>query len=330
MIISKTPFRVSLFGGGTDYPAWFNVHGGAVIGFAIDKYCYVSIRALPPFFEHLSRIVYSRIETVNSVAEIVHPAVRGILSDYGIHEGVEIHHDGDLPAWSGIGSSSSFSVGMINAVARMRGRHLDRRTLASEAIRIEQQVLGEPVGCQDQIWASHGGMNRIDFHTDGGFTVSPIRMPENRRNTLMGNLMMFFSGRTRRSDIVAQDIVARIDDHRQDLAAMREMVDEAERIVRHPDRDLDELGHLLRASWTHKQLLSPMVSTPEIAALHDRGIEAGALGGKLLGAGGGGFFVFYVPKSSQQDVRAALAGHTEIAIDVDEEGSTIVLNTEDE
>ena len=327
MIISKTPFRVSLFGGGTDYPSWFKAHGGAVIGFAIDKYCYVSIRALPPFFDHKSRIVYSRIEEVQSVAEIQHPAIRGILTDLSIHDGVEIHYDGDLPAWSGIGSSSSFTVGMINVASRMLGQVLDPRNLAEEAIRLEQQVMGEPVGSQDQIWAAHGGMNRIDFHKTGGFEVSPLKISPERQEALMGNLMLFFTGRTRRSDIIARDIVTRIDDHARDLDAMRAMVDQAETILTRPENDLDDVGHLLRESWVLKQALSPLVSTPEIASLHDRGIEAGALGGKLLGAGGGGFFLFYVPVAAWQQVRSALSEFTEVAVNVDLEGSTIVLNT---
>jgi D-glycero-alpha-D-manno-heptose-7-phosphate kinase len=329
MIISKTPYRVSLFGGGTDYPAWFKAHGGAVIGFAIDKYCYVSIRELPPFFEHKSRIVYSKVEAVQSVAEIQHPAVRGILEDLDLHEGVEIHHDGDLPAWSGIGSSSSFSVGLINAATRMRGEQFGARRLAEEAIRIEQRVLGEPVGCQDQIWAAYGGMNRIEFFENGGFEISPLGISRARREDLMANLMVFFTGKTRRSSVIAKDIVARLDDHQRDLSAIRAMVDEAEMILTRPEGSLDDLGHLLRANWTLKQGLSPLVSTPEIADMHDRGIEAGALGGKLLGAGGGGFFLFYVPAKARQDVRSALSEFTEVAIDVDEEGSKIVLNTND-
>jgi D-glycero-alpha-D-manno-heptose-7-phosphate kinase len=330
MIISKTPFRVSLFGGGTDYPAWFQAHGGAVIGFAIDKYCYVSIRRLPPFFEHRSRIVYSKIEAVSSVAEIEHPAVRGILQDLELHDGVEIHHDGDMPAWSGIGSSSSFTVGMLNAATRLSGRALDRETLAKEAIRVEQQVLGEPVGCQDQIWAAFGGMNRIEFQTDGSFKVSGLEIPKPRRDKLMENFMLFFTGRTRRSDTIAKDIVARIGNHQSDLGAIRAMVDDAEEIITRPDRNLDDLGHLLRSSWTLKRGLSPLVSTPELDTLHDRGIEAGALGGKLLGAGGGGFFLFYVPANARQDVRSALSELTEVSFDIDQEGSKIVLDNRDD
>ena len=316
-----------MFGGGTDYPSWFKAHGGAVIGFAIDKYCYVSIRALPPFFDHKSRIVYSRIEEVQSVAEIQHPAIRGILTDLSIHDGVEIHYDGDLPAWSGIGSSSSFTVGMINVASRMLGQVLDPRNLAEEAIRLEQEVMGESVGSQDQIWAAHGGMNRIDFHKTGDFEVLSLEISPERREALMGNLMLFFTGRTRRSDIIARDIVTRIDEHGRALDAMRAMVDQAETILTRPENDLDGLGHLLRESWALKQTLSPLVSTPEIASLHDRGIEAGALGGKLLGAGGGGFFLFYVPVAAWQQVRSALSDFTEVAINVDLEGSTIVLNT---
>jgi D-glycero-alpha-D-manno-heptose-7-phosphate kinase len=330
MIISKTPFRVSLFGGGTDYPAWFQSHGGAAIGFAIDKYCYVSIRRLPPFFEHRSRVVYSKIEAVGSVAEIQHPAVRGILEDLNLHEGVEIHHDGDLPAWSGIGSSSSFCVGMLNAATRLQGQVLDRETLAKEAIRVERQVLGEPVGYQDQIWAAYGGMNRIEFHRTGEFDVSPLAVSHQRQAELVGNLMMFFTGRTRRSDRIAQDIVTRIDDHKTDLGAMRGMVDAAEAIITGAGANLDDLGHLMRTNWGFKRGLSPLVSNSDIDTLHDRGIDAGALGGKVLGAGGGGFFLFYVPELAKADVRAALSDFTEVSIGVDREGSTIVLDNLDE
>ena len=174
MIISRTPFRISLFGGGTDYPTWFREHGGSVIGTAIDKYCYISVRRLPPFFEHKSKIVYSKVELVKSVAEIEHPAVRGVLTDMKIEDGLEIHHDADLPARSGLGSSSSFTVGLLNALHALDSRMISKRDLGREAIRIEQDVLKEDVGSQDQVWAAYGGFNRIDFHPDGSFSVAPF------------------------------------------------------------------------------------------------------------------------------------------------------------
>ena len=197
MIISRTPFRISLFGGGTDYPSWFREHGGSVVGTAIDKYCYISVRRLPPFFEHKSRIVYSQVELVNDISEIKHPAVRGILSDQGVTEGLEIHHDADLPARSGLGSSSSFTVGLLHALHALDSKMITKRDLAREAIRIEQDVLKENVGSQDQLWAAYGGFNRIDFHSDGTFAVAPIILPPERREELGRSIMLFFTGFSR-------------------------------------------------------------------------------------------------------------------------------------
>src|SRR5712692_5863845 len=194
MIISRTPFRISLFGGGTDYPDWFREHGGSVVGTAIDKYCYISVRRLPPFFAHRSRIVYSQVELVRDVSEIQHPAVRGILTDMGITDGLEIHHDADLPARSGLGSSSSFTVGLLNALHALDSRMSVKWELAREAIRIEQEVLKENVGCQDQLWAAYGGFNRIDFSQNGNFSVAPIIMSPERREELLQSIMLFFTG----------------------------------------------------------------------------------------------------------------------------------------
>ena len=202
MIISRTPFRISLFGGGTDYPTWFREHGGAVIGTAIDKYCYISVRRLPPFFEHKSKIVYSKVELVKDASEIEHPAVRGILTDMGVTDGLEIHHDADLPARSGLGSSSSFTVGLLNALNALNARMISKRDLGREAIRIEQEVLKEDVGCQDQIWAAYGGFNRIDFHQDGTFSVMPFILPPARLAELSQSLMMFIVGFPRLRDFI--------------------------------------------------------------------------------------------------------------------------------
>ena len=227
MIISRTPFRISLFGGGTDYPAWFREHGGAVLGLAIDKYCYITLRRLPPFFEHRSRIVYSQVELVNAVSEIRHPAVRAVLSDQGITEGLEIHHDADLPARSGLGSSSSFTVGLLNALHALDSKMIAKRDLACEAIRIEQDVLKEQVGSQDQIWAAYGGFNRCEFFRDGTFTVSPIILSAQRREELNRSLMLFFTGFSRFATDFAQDQVKNIPNRKSQLMAMRRMVDSA-------------------------------------------------------------------------------------------------------
>ena len=225
MIISRTPFRISLFGGGTDYPTWFREHGGAVIGTAIDKYCYISVRRLPPFFEHKSKIVYSKVELVKELAEIEHPAVRGILTDMGVTDGLEIHHDADLPARSGLGSSSSFTVGLLNALNALNAKMISKRDLGRQAIRIEQEVLKEDVGCQDQIWAAYGGFNRIDFHQDGTFSVMPFILPPARRTELSQSLMMFFTGFSRFATDFAQDQIKNMNSRKNQLRMIRSLVD---------------------------------------------------------------------------------------------------------
>ena len=245
MIVSRTPFRISLFGGGTDYPAWFREHGGAVLGLAIDKYCYITLRRLPPFFEHRSRIVYSQVELVNAVSEIRHPAVRAVLSDQGLNEGLEIHHDADLPARSGLGSSSSFTVGLLNALYALKSKMIPKRDLACEAIRIEQEVLKEQVGSQDQIWAAYGGFNRCEFFRDGTFAVSPIILSAERRQELNRSLMLFFTGFSRFATDFAQDQVKNIPNRKSQLMAIRRMVDSAGEILQDEKAPLRELGELL-------------------------------------------------------------------------------------
>jgi D-glycero-alpha-D-manno-heptose-7-phosphate kinase len=294
MIISRTPFRISLFGGGTDYPAWFREHGGAVVGAAIDKYCYITVRRLPPFFEHRSRIVYSQVELVHNVSEIKHPAVRGILTDRAIRDGLEIHHDADLPARSGLGSSSSFTVGLLHALAALDAKMMSKRDLAREAIRIEQDVLKENVGSQDQLWAAYGGFNRIEFFPDDTFSVTPIIMPPDRREDINRSLMLFFTGFSRFASDFAQDQIKNIGRRTSQLKTMRSMVDTAVDILTNPKAPLRQLGELLDASWRLKRELADSVSNPQLDEIYEAGREAGAIGGKLLGAGGGGFMVFLV------------------------------------
>ncbi len=325
MIISRTPFRVSLFGGGSDYPQWYTRHAGAVLGFSINKYCYISLRRLPPFFAHKHRVVYSKVETVNEIAEIQHPAVRNVLEQCGVDYGVEIHHDGDLPARSGLGSSSSFTVGLLNAIRAQAGRMSSREFLAHEAIRIEQEVIAENVGSQDQIWAAYGGMNRIDFHMDGGFAVSPLIVSPERRGELVGHFMLFFTGLSRFASEMAANKIANLDKRAHNIRTMVAMVDEAQAIITESGRDLRDLGRLLHESWMHKRELAHTVSSPDIDAIYDAGTAAGALGGKLLGAGGGGFFLFFVEPARQQAVREALRHLIEVQFDVDYNGSKIVV-----
>lgn len=325
MIITRTPYRVSLFGGGTDYPTWYREHGGAVLGLAIDKYCYISVRHLPPFFEHKHRIVYSRIENVHEIAEIEHPAVRSVLQEIGADEGLEIHHDGDLPARSGLGSSSSFTVGLINALCALRGQMVTKHFLAEEAIRIEQEVIVENVGSQDQIWAAYGGFNRIDFKQDGSFAVSPVIVPKARERELLGHLMLFFTGFSRHASEIAKHKIANLNKKAQHLITMHAMVDEAQTILSSPTTDIRQIGKMLHEGWRLKRDLAAEISTSAIDDIYQAGCEAGAVGGKILGAGGGGFILFFVEPAKQQAVRERLKTLIEVEIDIDQSGSSVVL-----
>lgn len=325
MIICRTPFRVSLFGGGTDYPAWFEKYGGAVLGFAIDKYCYISARRLPPFFEHKHRIVYSKVENVKSIDEIQHPAVRGVFSDMQVEDGLEIHHDGDLPARSGLGSSSSFTVGLYNVISALNGRIVSKKELASEAIRIEHKVIEETVGIQDQIWAAYGGLNRIDFLNTGEFDVRPCIVTNDRRQELQSHLLLVFTGLSRLAPVMAEKKIANLGARETQLMAMREMVDEAEAILQNSDRPIRDLGALLNQSWQLKRELADGLSTPLIDDIYEAAMNAGASGGKLLGAGGGGFMLFIVEPEKQKAVRMALKNLVAVKIAIDNVGSKIVV-----
>lgn len=325
MIISRTPFRVSLFGGGTDLPLWYRRHGGAVLGMAINKYTYLTLRRLPPFFEHKHRIVYSRIEQVREISEIEHPAVRAVFDEVGVSEGLEIHNDADLPARSGLGSSSAFTVGLLNVLAAQRGVRMSKQQLALEAIRIEQDVIGEAVGSQDQIWAAYGGFNRIDFQADGSFDVRPVVMPSQRMDALLGSLMLFFTGFSRFAAQIEHKKMENLEQKEKQLHEIRGLVDEAEAILCQPDRSLDELGGLLHEGWMRKRSLADGVSTGSIDEIYDAALGAGAIGGKLLGAGGGGFILFYVPPEKRQSVRKRLSSLIEVDLGIDRTGSTIVM-----
>jgi len=330
MIISRTPFRISLFGGGTDYPTWFKEHGGSVIGTAIDKYCYISVRRLPPFFEHKSKIVYSRVELVNDISQIEHPAVRAILTEMSVKEGLEIHHDADLPARSGLGSSSSFTVGLLNALYALNSRMISKRDLGREAIRIEQDVLKEDVGCQDQLWAAYGGFNRIDFHPDGSFAVAPFILPAARRAELAQSLMLFFTGFSRFASDFAQDQIKNMNGRKNQLRMIRSLVDSAADILLDPKCPLRELGELMHQSWQLKRELADSVSNSHIDEIYQAGREAGAVGGKLLGAGGGGFMVLLVDPEQRNQVRERLKKLIHVNVGFDSEGSKIIIYQPDE
>ncbi len=325
MIISKTPFRISFFGGGTDYPPWFREFGGSVLSTTIDKYCYISGRYLPPFFEHRYRVVYSKIETVGTPEEIQHPAVRAALAFTDWNRGLEIHHDGDLPARSGLGSSSSFTVGMLNVLHALRGNHASAQLLAEQAIHVEQDIIGEPVGSQDQIAAAYGGLNRIDFHPDGSFEVAPLIAPEDRLETLQDHLMLFFTGVSRYSSDIAASKIKNFAQRRQELSAIGAMVDEAIGIIQSPDTPITEFGRLLHETWQQKRRLSERVSSQQIDEMYRSALEAGAIGGKITGAGGGGFLLLFVPPQRQAHVRQRLDPLIHVPIRFERSGSHIVL-----
>jgi D-glycero-alpha-D-manno-heptose-7-phosphate kinase len=325
MIISRTPFRISLLGGGTDYPTWYRRNGGAVIGTTINKFCYVSIRSLPPFFEHRHRIVYSRIELPQTIDEIQHPAVRAVLKESNIATGVEIQHHGDLPARSGMGSSSSFTVGLLNAVRAYRGFMSSPEWLAEEAIRIEQEVVKESVGSQDQVWAAYGGTNIITFQPDGTFHVSPIVMPEERRRDLETHLLLIFTGFSRTAATIASKQIDNMRNCEKQLKTMREMVDEAFEILRNPDRPVSDLGLMLHEAWKMKKELADAVSNPAVDGIYSAAMEAGALGGKLLGAGGGGFMLLVAEPQYQAKIRERLKSLTQVPFRIGSSGSKIVV-----
>ncbi len=325
MIITKTPFRISFFGGGTDYPAWFKEHGGAVLATSIDKYCYISCRELPPFFEHKHRIVYSLIENVREIREIVHPAARAVLEWAKVESGLEVHHDGDLPARSGLGSSSAFTVGLIHAIRALRGDYTSKSELARLAIYIEQVVLGENVGCQDQVTCAVGGFNRVDFRTTGEFDVSPVVLKAERVTDLNDHLMLVFTGFSRIASEIAKHQIENVSRRGTELRAMHAMVDEAISILSDHRTSLDAFGRLLNEAWKYKRSLSDRVSTPMIDEIYEAAMQAGALGGKVLGAGGGGFLLIFARPEQQPKVREALAKLIHVPFRFERLGTTVAL-----
>ena len=325
MIISKTPFRISLFGGGTDYPGWYRENGGSVLATAIDKYCYISCRHLPPFFDHKHRIVYSKVESVKKIEEIQHPAVRAVLSKLGTNAGLEIHHDGDLPARSGLGSSSSFTVGLINALNALKGQQISKEDLAKQAIHIEQEILKENVGSQDQILAAFGGFNRIDFNPDDSFNITPVIINKDTIELLQNHMLLFFTGLSRFSSDIARDKVANFKNRFRELTQIKEMVVEGLSILQSPSVPINELGKLLHESWQLKRSLSNKVSTLQIDEIYQAGIKAGAIGGKILGAGGGGFILFFAKPENHKNIYKKLNDLVHVSFRFDNMGSKIVV-----
>lgn len=322
MIITKTPFRMSFFGGGTDMPAFFNENGGAVISTTFDKYCYVNVRHLPPFMPYFSELVYSKIERVNSIDDIIHPLIRECMRLHDIHE-IRLTYEGDLPARTGLGTSSTFAVGMLNAFCALKGKMMSKAQLAQEAIHVERNILHEHGGWQDQVAAAFGGFNRIDFK-DNEFKVSPIIIHPDRKNQLDESLLLFYTGVTRFSSEVQKDTFADPEAKKAQLKEMLSLVDDAQRILEDKNSDLNDFGHMLDHTWKLKRGTGSKVSNGSIDALYEKGIKAGALGGKLLGAGGGGFLLFYVEPDKKQAVIDALDELMHVPFHFENEGTSIV------
>ena len=325
MIISRTPFRMSLFGGGTDYPDWYLENGGMVLGATIDKYCYLSVRYLPPFFEHKHRVVWSEIELVNNIDEIRHPAVKAILEEMKFIRGLEISYNADLPARSGLGSSSAFTVGLINALTALRGKMISKKALAQDAIRIEQEVIGEAVGSQDQIWAAYGGLNKIEFQKDVKLSISPIIMGEKNYLSLESSLMLFFTGFSRVAPLIAQKKIDNFKNKEEELNMLSTLASSAASSLQDKNYDIKKIGELIHEAWILKRELAEGVTTKEIDEIYKEGLLAGALGGKILGAGGGGFILFVVPPENQANLQKRLSKLVHVKFNFDSVGSNIVV-----
>lgn len=325
MIITKTPFRMSFFGGGTDMENFFKDYGGAVLSTTFDKYCYVNVRHLPRFFDYSTELSYSKMERVTNIEDIQHPAIRNAMKMLDMHE-IRLTYEADLPARSGLGTSSSFAVGMLNAFYALKGKYVGKKVLADEAIYLERNLCKETGGWQDQIAAAFGGFNRINFNADG-YEVLPVIISPERKRQLNKNLMMFFTGFTRFSSDVQKANAVEKQDKIPQLKEMLALVDDAEAVLTGEKTDLDDFGRMLDYTWKLKRQTGSAVSTNIIDELYTKGITAGALGGKLLGAGGGGFIVFYVQQEYQASVRQAMRDLMYIPFEFEDGGTRVIHYT---
>ncbi|MCB4790770.1 MAG: kinase [Elusimicrobia bacterium] len=325
MILTKTPHRISFFGGGTDYPSWYLKHGGKVLGVAINKYCYLSVRELPPFFPHKHFISYSAIETVSKLNEINHPAVREVLKYLNYRHGISIHHDGDIPARSGMGSSSAFTVGLLKAMYALLGKVISKKELFEKAIHIEQNLIKENVGSQDQVFAANGGFNKIEFMPNGEIITTPVIMSKKGISTFKSKLMLFYTGLSRNASEIAEDQIKNIKRNSKELSQIKELVDEAYKIVTSGKDSFKSFGSLLNETWKLKKSLSHKISNDFIDDIYKKALKNGAIGGKLLGAGGGGFMLFYVEPDDQNRLKRALNNYLNIPFDFDFVGSDIIF-----
>jgi D-glycero-alpha-D-manno-heptose-7-phosphate kinase len=306
MVITRTPCRISFFGGGTDYPVYYNQYGGIVLSTTINKYCYITCRDLPPFFDHVFRIRYGRQELTQTVEEIRHRSVRECLNFLNITTGIELVHTADIPAMSGIGSSSSFTVGLLNALYSLKGQRVTKRKLAFDAIEIEQQRIGEYVGSQDQIAAAFGGLNTIEFNGNNNIFVQPLTVQAEKLTLLQNKLLFYFTGFSRLANGIAEEQIRQTPNKLHELGLMKQMVTEAVSILNAPDSALNDFGRLLHESWRLKRGLTNRISNGQLDQIYDKARQAGALGGKICGAGGGGFLLLYVPEERQKRVKEVL------------------------
>ncbi|MCP4351331.1 MAG: kinase [Desulfobacterales bacterium] len=325
MIITRTPFRISFFGGGTDYPVYYKENGGAVLASTINRYCYISLRYLPPFFKYKHRIAWSKTELVNAIDQIVHPSVRECIRYMDTNVGLEIHHDGDLPARSGLGSSSAFTVGLLHALFAFTGKMVSKNDLAESAIYVEQEMIKENVGSQDQTMAAFGGLNLVRFNSGNGQHIqsTPLCICPGRIEEFQNHLMLFFTGFVRNASDIAGDQIRQTPKKKRELSEMGAMVSEATKILSQGN-DLDDFGKLLHENWLLKRSLTDKISSSAIDAMYETALRAGALGGKILGAGGGGFILFFVKPEHQPKVKSSL-GLLQVPFRFEFNGSQVIL-----
>jgi D-glycero-alpha-D-manno-heptose-7-phosphate kinase len=330
MIITRTPLRISFLGGGTDFPAWYREHGGAVISTTINKYSYVHCRKLPPFFDYRHKVVFfSKQESFNEIEEIQHPAVRETYNFMKVNEGLLMQHDADLPSHSGLASSSAFTVGLLHALYALQGKIITKKRLALEAIHIEQEMIKEAVGSQDQVAVSFGGLNRIDFSSNQNIEVTPINIGETKCQLFQDHLMLFFTGFSRFAAEIEQDKIKNMNNRFKELKSMHSMVDSAIDILNGDTENFDDFGKLLHETWSMKRSLSDKVSNENIDNIYEIALRAGALGGKILGAGGGGFILFYVKPEYRESVKKALHKLLYVPFRFDTLGSQVIYYSEE-
>ncbi len=327
MIITRTPFRISFFGGGTDYPVWYEENGGAVLSTTINKYCYITTRYLPPFFNHKYRIRYTLREETKDISEIKHPSVRECLKYLNINRGIEMVHAADLPARSGLGSSSAFTVGFLHSLYALIGKMITKRQLALDAIHVEQDLIKENVGSQDQTNAAFGGLNKIEFGGQEKILVQPITISGEKLKLLQDHLMLFFTGFSRDASEVAKEQIKKTPSKGQELKTMRQMVDEAIDILNSDTDKIDDFGRLLHESWKIKRSLTNKISNGQIDSIYETGLKAGALGGKLCGAGSGGFMFFFAPPEAQAQIKERLKHLLYVPFRFDDLGSQIIFHS---